>query len=248
MQHRGLHLGALFAGLALLASPPEGMPVTGECRSLEDAFDTGLLDPGRWLFTSAGARGPVRQEVVGHRLRVRTAASGPDAGATEYAGVVHPHLLAVGGLDVAVEVDWAAGIEGGATASLYLAPVLTWSSPEREPDWLKFEYETTGSGGLRAVLAVRREGDVQLVAAEARSSDGAAGRRIGPQALRLELAGTALRVFENGVLWHESADIALPFRWAYLYLQMSGRRDGRPGHVFFDEVRARAACGRASPR
>jgi hypothetical protein len=61
--------------------------------------------------------------------------------------------------------------------------------------------------------------------------------------MRLELAGRALRVFLNGVLWHESSEAALPFRSAYLYLQSSGRRDARRRDVFFDDVSVRAACG-----
>jgi hypothetical protein len=213
MRSGRLPLGTLLVGLALLVSRPDHASTAEGCRVLEDGFEAGLLSPDRWLFTSAGTRGPFRQEVVGQRLRVGTAALGTDDGSFEHVGVVHPHPLAMGLLDLALQVEVPSGGEGAGSAAVYLAPVLTWSSPEDEPDWLKFAYESArGSAGPRAVLAVRRAGQVQLVAAEGDSHAATRPRRAGPQALRLELAASTVRIFENGALWHESRARARPVR------------------------------------
>lgn len=250
------HVGLAGASLALaLFISPSAPPAAGGCVPLSETFEGGVLRPDQWLFTSANEFRQRRQEVVRralggaieHQLRLGGDTHGTDEATVKYVGIVHPRpldLRAAREVDVEVQVDWnAQGGSTGVSAGVYLVPVLTWETPEREPDWLKFEYEGVGPhADPRAVLALRRQGHVKVIAAEGASTSRPRRRRTGPQAVRMALTGRGLRVFENGVLWHESADLELPFRSAYLYLQMSSRGNEGIGEVFFDDILVRTAC------
>jgi hypothetical protein len=227
------------------------------CLELAETFETRSVNPERWLFTSAPAFHEKRQDVVrrgrgrdaDYELRLAADTRGVGGAVVSRVGVVHPRPIDLRvPHEIDLQLDWnAQGDDRDVRAGAYLAPVLTWESPESQADWLKFEYVGVPPGGTaRAVLAVRREGRVEELATEGWPGRRPAGRLLGHQALRIALGGGALRIQENGALWHEAAALGLPFPSAYLYLQMSTRSDRPLREVFFDDVVIRRACSHAA--
>jgi hypothetical protein len=249
-----------FAGVAglWLTLGPGGAALAqdrGQCVVLAETFEGGALSPDRWLFTSASDLREKHHQVarrdrggsLNHELRLFAGTGGTNDRTASYVGVVHPRPFDLREPhEIEFQLDWDQQADAtDLTAGAYLVPVLTWEAPELEPDWLKFEYVGVAAGrGARAMLALRRQGRLHVIESEA----GPAPPRTGQQRIRLELRRGRLRVFENGVLWHEARELELSFKSAYLYLQMSSRGERTRGEVFFDDIAVRRPCRTASGR
>jgi hypothetical protein len=250
------HVWLVTVGLCVAVSSPAHCDEPPRCVAVAEDFEGGDLNPERWQFTSAHGRASRHQVVrrdrngsVNHELRLAADISGTSSGAVGFVGVVHPRPLDLRRRqDIEVEIDVSEpGHTNGLRAGVYLAPVLTWEPPERGSDWFKFEYVDEAMGtGVQGVLAARRGGRLTIVGTPARPAPPRPNRGMSRRAVRIRLEGRRVRVFEDGALWQESADLELPFSSAYLYLQMSARGPDQRGEVFFDDLVVRTPCRHAS--
>ncbi len=239
---------AAGCGLALLLLAPW---LRAEEGAIYDDFAGGRLDTSRWSVTAEGDFKAVVVTVAGGRLRLHA-----DTRDTSFS-MKHLGLRSKEALDLGVpttiswDLDWNDQRNGSyLTAGVYLCPSIR-NNPRQEPDWLAFQYSGVPPGrNLRTDVQLQTHGSLKKLYEDwgPRDEQGRPlGRPIGAgrHTLRLDIREGALRVREDGVELCSFPPGTVPFRSAYLYLQMASGPGYPARELYFDNVSVTA--GAAAP-
>ena len=227
----GSLMASWLAMAAALAGPAELI--------LQERFDGQCLDEKVWRVTRKHDFQDWKVEVAGGRLRLLAATIGTRPETVKWLGVCTRQAVVdlSRPIEVEFELDWNRQRNGCyLTAGLYLCPTSS-DAPKEESDWLKVEYIGVPPGrNGRCELASRVAGRLHLLYTEGWPVEQRTGRPIGVQKVKLTIRDGGLALRENGRLLFELPRLALGFKKAYLYLQMSSHSNYPPRAVFFDNV------------
>lgn len=105
------------------------------------------------------------------------------------------------------------------------------------PDGLVFQYVGVPPGqNARARLARVRNGHLRNLFTEGWPQEQRTGRIIGRQRVVLRLDAQSVEVFENGERLRGPLPHGLPFRRAYLHLEVGSHSNYPPRVIFLDDV------------
>jgi len=229
-----------------------------------DNFDEGYLDPERWQIVHEG---DIRQNTIDvvavdrihrddYRLRLGMNTIGTRDDSVKYIGIRSMDKLSFQDLnEISFDLDWNNQTNGSyLTTAVYLCHTVSNSNPEREEDWLKFEYIGVPPGqNARAVIAVKDKGTVKYLYMEGWPEE-RSGRHIGFQQIKMILGIDGLFVLENGALLYHIDLKDLKFESFYLYLMMSSHSNYPSREIYFDNIlvsihstKASSDCNRILP-
>lgn len=237
----------LCAAEAEPAKPAANPAPLAPVATLVDPFDLEKLDADVWLVTRrhdfaefAVDVAPCPAPAKGRRLRLRCGTIGTDDKTVKFLGVVSRAPLDLTGRKrLALEFDWNSQINGCyLTGAVVLCPTLTEGNPQEEPDWVKLEYVGVPPGkNARAAVWQRDRKRLKWLYTEGWPREQRKGRLIGKVTVELLIADGQWTVVEGGKALFTSAEgRALPFKSAYLYLQMSSHSNYPARELFFDNV------------
>jgi hypothetical protein len=222
--------------------------LTGSIKLVEfrDNFNTGYLDPERWKMVQEG---DVRQNIIDviavdptkqdeYRLRLGMNTIGTQDDTVKCIGIRSSNKLSFHAPgEISLDLDWNNQSNGCyLTAAIYLCPTITKTNPEREEDWLRFEYIGVPPGrSARAVIAIKDKGTVKRLYTEGWPEE-RRGRHIGFQRIKITLGINGFTVLENGALLYHIDSMNLKFASIYLYLMMSSHSNYPFREIYFDNI------------
>jgi len=226
-----------FFSLLLSCRSSPSAPSAGEpaVDSLQDNFNGSKIDETRWVLVRDGDFRKEAIELSGARLKISADTIGTDERTIKYLGLRSrspvdfrsPKLLSC-------NIDWNNQSNGTyLTASIYICPQASAGAPEKEPDWLKFEYAgVPPDKNARALVAAKVAGQLKLLETEGWPEQ-RQGRLIGNQRIEIRLAQNNLTVSEDGRRI-VSTNPQLGFSSGYVYLLLSSHSNYPERTVFFD--------------
>lgn len=219
-------------------------PLQSQTAPWNDAFDSGRLDPKRWIATSEADFEEKTIDVVNSRLRLRAATEGTDDSTVKFLGVRSARRFRFGTeTRFRVDLDWNNQANGSyLTAGMILAPKSNGGNPLREADWLMVQYHGVPPGkNGRIEISMKNRGRQMTLFEEGWPERNREGRPISLQNIEVVIRGRAVEVWENGERIFQSKPDALLFDSAHIYLQMSTHSNYRARELFFDNVRVQGA-------
>jgi len=228
--------------------PSSRADLTDSIRFVEfrDNFNAGYLDPERWKIIQEGdvrqniidviAADPTKQDEYRLRLGMNTVGTREDA--VKCIGIRSINKLSFRAPgEISFDLDWNNQSNGCyLTAAIYLCPTVTNTNPEREEDWLRFEYIGVPPGqSARAVIAIKDKGTVKHLYTE-RWPEERRGRHIGFQRIKMTLDTHRFTILENGALLYHIDSMNLKFASIYLYLMMSSHSNYPFREIYFDNI------------
>jgi hypothetical protein len=211
-----------------------------------DDFNAGRLDPERWRIIQEG---DVRQSIIDvtavdptnphdYRLRLGMNTLGTHDDTVKFIGVRTTSKFSLHApTEIFFDLDWNNQSNGSyLTAAIYLCPTATNTNPEREEEWLRFEYIGVPPGqNARAVIAAKDNGSVRHLHTEGWPEQ-RTGRHIGFQRIRVILDSDGFTILENGTLLYHIDSMNLKSESIYLYLMMSSHSNYPFREIYFDNI------------
>jgi hypothetical protein len=211
-----------------------------------DNFNAGYLDPERWKIIQEG---DVRQNIIDvifvdpikqdeYRLRLGMNTIGTRDDTVKYIGIRSVNKLSFHAPgEISFDLDWNNQRNGCyLTAAIYLCPTVANTNPEREEDWLRFEYIGVPPGqSARAVITIKDKGTVKHLYTEGWPEE-RRGRHIGFQRIKITLDTNGFTILENGALIYHVDSMNLKFESIYLYLMMSSHSNYPFREIYFDNI------------
>ncbi len=209
-------------------------------------FNEGHLDHERWNVIQEGE---FRESIVDvitvdpmkqneYRLRLGMDTIGTRDETVKYIGVRSADRLSLHPpAEISFDLDWNNQSNGCyLTVAVYLCPTVTNANPEREGDWLRFEYVGVPPGqNARAVIAIKNNGTVQHLFTEG-WPEKRVGRHIGVQRIKMILDTNEFTILENGAPLYHVDSRNLKFDSIYLYLIMSSHSNYPFREIYFDNI------------
>ncbi len=211
-----------------------------------DDFQAGRLDSTRWQRTENGDFKEATVDVLDvdsegggdYWLRLRTDTIGTQDDTVKFLGVrsVSQANFAKG-VVVSFDLDWNKQANGCyLSAALYLCPTITSTNPKDEADWFKLEDVGVPPGkNVRSIVARKVDGTVRYLDKDGWPED-RHGRQVANQHINLLIDSDKVCVRENGRELYSTSSHGLPFKRAYLYLQMSSHSNYPAREVYFDNI------------
>lgn len=238
-----LLLCVVIAGAILISGMTDTPPVP-EPEFSED-FHTGVVDPEVWALTKEGDIEEWVVDVIDidpeeedYRLRLGMTTIGTRDDTVKYLGVRSVQSVDLdSNREISFHLDWNNQSNGCYfTASFLLCPTVTDGNPEKENEWLKFEYIGVPPGKTaRAVISSKSGGSVNYLFTDGWPAQ-RTGRQIGDQKIEIMLHDGILQVSENGTKLYQSEDTALKWGSAYIYLQISSHSNYPFREMYFDDL------------
>ena len=214
--------------------------------AFRDNFNAGYLEHERWKIIQ---QGDFRQSIADvitvdptkrdeYRLRLGMNTIGTRDDTVKYIGVRSANRLSLHPpTEISFDLDWNNQSNGCyLTAAVYLCPTVTNTNPEREEDWLRFQYVGVPPGqNARAVIAVKDNGTVKHLLTEG-WPEKRGGRHIGFQRIKIILDNKGFTILENGASLCHIDSRNLKFNSIYLYLVMSSHSNYPFREIYFDNI------------
>jgi hypothetical protein len=229
-----ISLLALFGPRGFLVSAP------AEARAPLPASAGPRLEPSAWVAVSSGEFEERSAEVVGSRIRLKSATRGTRSDEVKIVGLRSREKISwTDALRIEVNVDWNEQTNGSTlSAMLVLSPTQTDGNPLEAPDWIKVEYVGVPPGKQgRLVVARRSAGADENPFLEGWPQKNPEGRPLTVQRVGLSLSAGGYQVRENGAQKFSSEGGRPTFTSGYLYLLMSTHSNYPSRELFFDHLR-----------
>jgi len=218
-----------------------------ELTGWSETFSQGRLDLAHWQPTFEGDCRDCSVSVVNaieqddFQLRLLADTLGTQDDSIKFIGARNTRLIDLSkATRISVELDWNKQINGSyLSAALILSPHKTKQNPLKTSDWLKIEYVGVPPGqNARMIISFMAKGRVRTLYTEGWPDTNRTGRKIALQKITVVLLDRSLfQVWENAQLIYDSKLDKLPFREAYLYLQLSSHSNYSARSVYFDNIR-----------
>ncbi|MGJ0484672.1 MAG: hypothetical protein ACR65R_09070 [Methylomicrobium sp.] len=174
------------------------------------------------------------------RLRISVDTRGTRDETVKFVGVRSGHpLLVTNGTHLSANLDWNNQTNGSyLSAAVILSPRKTNQNPLKTPEWLKIEYVGVPPGqNARMSISLTGQGRERILYTEGWPEANRSGRKIAQQKITFEILDQSLfRILENDQLVYESKLDKIPFRRAYLYLQVSSHSNYANRSIYFDNI------------
>jgi hypothetical protein len=211
-----------------------------------DDFNAGYLNPERWNIIREG---DVRQGIIDviasyaakrdeYRLRLGMDTIGTRDDTVKYIGIRSINKLSFQApQEISLDLDWNNQSNGCyLTTAIYLCPTATNTNPEKEKDWLRFEYIGVPPGqNARAVIAIKDNGNFKHLYTEGWPEQ-RSGRYIGFQRIKIIFDANGFTILENGALLYHTESMNLKSESIYLYLMMSSHSNYPFREIYFDNI------------
>lgn len=233
-----IHVCVLLSLLALVPLQSQTLSsLPPLLEALDEPFAANSLDPAVWHPTASGICSVEAVDVSDGRLRVRVGTLGQsDLVVGRGLRTTRPLRLAAP-CELSLELDWNEQVNGCyLEAGVYLCPAATDVGPEVCSDWWRVVYIGVPPGQkARIWSSLRLNGGERALYSEG-WPDQRSGRNIGLQRISLRWDMDELRIVENDRLLFALPAASIPFREAYLYLQVKSHSNYPPRDLFFDNI------------
>jgi hypothetical protein len=219
---------------------------TSEGTVIEETFNTGYLDPGRWEMTREGDAHQSLIEVVPispsdqdeYRLRLGMDTIGTMDDTVKYIGIKSRESINLRQAhEISFDLDWNNQSNGCyLTAGFFLCSMETSTNPEREPEWLKIEYIGVPPGkNARVIIAIKADDSVRFLYTEGWPEE-RSGRPVGYQRIVLIPDTKGITILENGSFLYYISKNNLNLESGYLYFQLSSHSNYPFREIYFDNI------------
>jgi hypothetical protein len=219
---------------------------TSEGTVIEETFNTGYLDPGRWEMTREGDTHQSLIEVVPispsdqdeYRLRLGMDTIGTMDDTVKYIGIKSRESINLRQAhEISFDLDWNNQSNGCyLTAGFFLCSMETSTNPEREPEWLKIEYIGVPPGkNARVIIAIKADDSVRFLYTEGWPEE-RSGRPVGYQRIVLIPDTKGITILENGSFLYYISKNNLNLESGYLYFQLSSHSNYPFREIYFDNI------------
>jgi len=219
---------------------------TSEGTVIEETFNTGYLDPGRWEMTREGDTHQSLIEVVPispsdqdeYRLRLGMDTIGTMDNTVKYIGIKSRESINLRQAhEISFDLDWNNQSNGCyLTAGFFLCSMETSTNPEREPEWLKIEYIGVPPGkNARVIIAIKADDSVRFLYTEGWPEE-RSGRPVGYQRIVLIPDTKGITILENGSFLYYISKNNLNLESGYLYFQLSSHSNYPFREIYFDNI------------
>jgi hypothetical protein len=212
-----------------------------------ETFSQERLDLTHWQPTFDGDCRDCSVSVVNaieqgdFRLQLLADTLGTQDDSVNFIGARNTHLIDLSKAKrISVNLDWNKQTNGSyLSAALILSPHETKQNPLKTPDWLKIEYVGVPPGqNARMIISLMVRGRARTLYTEGWPDTNRNGRKIALQKIAVVILDQSFfQVWENVQLIYDSKLDELPFRGAYLYLQLSSHSNYSARSVYFDNIR-----------
>ena len=239
-------VGLLAVNIFNIEDKASGVISTKNVSMFNENFSAGVLNAQTWQITREGdfkesiidVYDVDPSENVDSRLRLGMNTIGTRDYTVKFEGVKSVEKVNFSdGNEISFDLDWNNQSNGCyLTGSVYLCPTATYTNPEDETDWIKFEYVGVPPGqNVRSVIANKIDGKSRLLYDEGWPEE-RTGRKIADQHIKIILDNKSFKILENGKELYTSPSSDLSFTSAYIYLQMSSHSNYPLREIYFDNV------------